>query len=358
MKTLYQICRILVGCLFIFSGIIKLNDPVGTQIKLEEYFEVFGTHFMLPYALFLSVAMCVAEVALGFALLFYYRMKYTASLLLVLILFFTFLTFYSAYFNKVTDCGCFGDFLKLKPWVSFTKDIVLLVLIMPLFLARKQLSAGFDNWKGDVIVGLGTLTSLGFALYCIMHLSVWDFRPYKVGNNIPSLLKPECTPIYQYIMTKDGAEQKFDKYPTDTSFIFKEMVLTNPECATPKITDYSIWNNEGDYTQRTFEGEVLMIIILNTGKTDKSHLEKIKALVKSLEGTDIKPIIITGTDMQTFEAFRHEHSLAIPYYFADGVVIKTIIRSNPGLLYMNNGTILGKWHHNDVPTKELLVGLK
>lgn len=358
MKTLYQVCRILVGCLFIFSGIIKLNDPVGTQIKMEEYFEVFGTHFMLPFALFFSVAMCVAEVALGFALLFYYRMKYTATLLLLLVLFFTFLTFYSAYFNKVTDCGCFGDFLKLKPWVSFTKDIVLLVLILPLFFARKQLSAGFDNLKGDIIVAIGTFASLGFALYCIMHLSVWDFRPYKIGNNIPALMKPACAPIYQYIMTKDGKEVKLEKYPTDTTYIFKEMILTNPDCATPKITDYSIWNSEGDYTQQTFQGKVLMIIILNTAKTDNTHLEEIKNLVKSLEGSDIKPIVITGTDMQTFEEYRHANSLAIPYYFADGVVIKTIIRSNPGIMYLDNGTILGKWHHNDVPTKVILEGLK
>ena len=357
MKFIYQFCRIVVGCLFIFSGIIKLNDPVGTQIKMEEYFEVFGTHFMVPFALYIAVFMCVAEVALGFALLFFYRMKYTATALLLLILFFTFLTFYSAYFNKVTDCGCFGDFLKLKPWVSFTKDIVLLILIIPLFLNRNNLTAGFDNLKGDIIVWSGTLLSFIFAMYCILHLSVWDFRAYKVGGNIPSLMKPACNPVYKYIMTKDGQTVDFDKYPTDTTYQFKEMILTNPDCATPKITDYSVWNDEGDYTQETFKGKKLIIIILHSSKADLGSLEKIKTLAKSLEGTNITPIIITGTDKDTFEEFRHANNIAIPYYFADGVVIKTIIRSNPGIMYLDNGTVKGKWHHNDTPSKEQLISI-
>lgn len=349
MKYFLQFCRIFVGCLFIFSGIIKLNDPVGTQIKMEEYFEVFGTHFMVPYALAVAILMCVAEVALGFALLFYYRMKYTATALLILILFFTFLTFYSAFFNKVTDCGCFGDFLKLKPWTSFTKDIVLLVFILPLFYYRNQLSAGFDNKKGDIIVGFFTIGSFAFALYCIAYLNVWDFRAYKTGNNIAQLMKPACSPIYTYIMTKDGKDQTFDKYPSDTTLQFKEMILTNPDCATPKITDFSLWNDEGDFTQKSLEGTKLFIVILNTQKANTSHLPQINDLINSLKGTEIEPIIITSSDKQTFEDFRHEYNLAVPYYFADGVVIKTMIRSIPGLMLLKNGTVLGKWSHNNIP---------
>ena len=136
MNKLTAAARYIVGFLFIISGLIKVNDPVGTQIKLEEYFEVFssdiwsGFHALVPLALFLSVFLSVLEVVLGVALLVKYKMKITTTVLLVLIVFFTFLTFYSAYFNKVTDCGCFGDALKLTPWQSFIKDIVLLVLIM------------------------------------------------------------------------------------------------------------------------------------------------------------------------------------------------------------------------------------
>lgn len=349
MKYFLQFCRIFIGCLFIFSGLIKLNDPVGTQIKLEEYFEVFGTHFMVPFALAIAVFMCVAEVALGIAVLFYYRMKYSTTALLLLIMFFTFLTFYSAYFNKVTDCGCFGDFLKLKPWTSFTKDIVLLIFILPLFYYKNKLSAGFDNKKGDIIVGFFTFLSFAFAFYCIAYLNVWDFRAYKIGNNIAAQMKPNCQPIYTYIMSKDGKNETFDKYPTDTTYLFKEMILTNPECATPKITDYSIWNEEGDFTQKSLEGTKLFIVILNTQKSNISHISQINDLIKSLKGTEIDPLVITSSDKESFENFRHEYNLAVPYYYADGVVIKTMIRSIPGLILLKNGTVLGKWSHNNIP---------
>lgn len=357
MNIFLQFCRIAVGCLFIFSGIIKLNDPVGTQIKLEEYFEVFGTHFMVPFALYLSVFVCVAEVALGFALLFFYRMKYTASLLLALILFFTFLTFYSAFFNKVTDCGCFGDFIKLKPWTSFWKDIALTVLIIPLFIHRNSLSAGFDNLKGDIIIGTGTFLSFSFALYCIWHLSVWDFRAYKVGADIPKLMQPSCEAKYNYIMIKDGKEVNFDKYPSDTSFHFKDMVLTNPECSVPKITDYNIWNDEGDFTQQSFLGKKLFIVILNTDLINTNHIDEIKILIQNLSHTDISPIVITSSDKTKFELFNEKYQLNIPYYFSDGVVIKTMIRSNPGIMYVEKGVVKGKWHHNDVPIVEELLKL-
>jgi uncharacterized membrane protein YphA (DoxX/SURF4 family) len=138
MRTVYHIIAFLVGGLFIFSGLIKINDPVGTQIKLEEYFEVFTQdfgpffHFFVPYALPIAVAMCVLEVVLGVALWVGFRPRLTRWSLLALIVFFTFLTFYSAYFNKVTDCGCFGDAIKLTPWQSFGKDVVLTGLILGL----------------------------------------------------------------------------------------------------------------------------------------------------------------------------------------------------------------------------------
>ena len=142
MKIIKEFARYVAGALFIFSGIIKVNDPVGTAIKLEEYFQVFASdiapffEWFVPAALVLSVVLSVLEVVLGTALVIGYRMKLTAWILLAIIVFFTFLTFYSAYFNKVTDCGCFGDAIKLTPWQSFYKDIILLILIAVIFWKR------------------------------------------------------------------------------------------------------------------------------------------------------------------------------------------------------------------------------
>lgn len=356
MNIIVQISRFLVGGLFIFSGLIKINDPVGTAIKLEEYFEVFAADFasffayLVPAALFFSVLLSVLEVVLGVAVLLNYRMRITAWILLGLIVFFTFLTFYSAYFNKVTDCGCFGDAIKLTPWQSFIKDIILLVLILILFIYRHQVEPFLDQGRADITIGVVTLINIAGAIIAIQHLPYIDFRAYKVGANIPQLMQPSAQLQYKYIMTKDGKEEEFMDYPSEGGYEFKEMVLLNPE-AQPKITDYSVWNPEGDFTEQTFEGNKLMIIMYDALKADTESLEEIKRLSSSLP-EQVKPIILTASGETVFESFRHEHQLAIPYYFADATVLKTIIRSNPGLVLMRDGVVLAKWHHNDVPKIE------
>lgn len=360
MKWLLQFARFFVGGLFIFSGAIKLNDPVGTAIKLEEYFQVFAVDFasffelLVPIALPLAVFLCVLEVVLGIAVLINYRIKPTYWVLLLLIVFFTFLTFYSAYFNKVTDCGCFGDAIKLTPWQSFYKDIVLLILIVFLFINRDKLE---ENAKQsvvkDVAIAGSTIVCLFLGIYAIMHLPFIDFRAYKTGNNIPELMEPSGELIYEYVMEKDGKEVRMTQYPTDKSYTFKEMVVLNPEVQ-PKITDYSVWNEEGDYTQETFQGNKFFVISYDVTKADKESVTEINKLIKSLGG-QVEVWALTSSDPSRFEAFRHEVQLAVPYFFSDATVLKTIIRSNPGLFLMQDGVVKGKWHYNDTPSAEEIL---
>lgn len=353
MNIIAQLSRFLVGGLFIFSGLIKINDPVGTAIKLEEYFEVFAhdiaSFFTLfvPASLFFSVLLSVLEVALGIAVLINYRMRKTAWLLLLLIIFFTFLTFYSAYFNKVTDCGCFGDAIKLTPWESFIKDVILLILTVIIFIHRKHFRQQLPIKTADLTMAIVILLNVGLAVYAIRHLPYIDFRAYKVGANLPRLMQPSEALRYKYIMTKDGQEEEFTDYPTEGGYEFKEMVLLNPE-AQPKITDYSVWNNEGDYTEQTFEGTKLLIIMHDVNKTHINSLEDIKQLTSQLPD-NITPIVLTSSGEQAYENFRHEYQLAVPYYFADATVLKTVIRSNPGLVLIQDGVVKGKWHWRDVP---------
>ena len=162
MKYIVTICRILVGVLFIISGLIKANDPIGFSYKLQEYFEVFGMEFFVPFALTLSVLITVFEIVCGIATLIGSTMKLFSWLLLLMIIFFTFLTFYSAYFNKVTDCGCFGDALHLTPWQSFTKDIVLLVWILPIFLWRNKIQPLFSSKLDNGLIIASTIISFWF----------------------------------------------------------------------------------------------------------------------------------------------------------------------------------------------------
>lgn len=349
-----RIARILVGIVFIFSGLIKLNDPVGTQIKFEEYFEVFAQDVpflhdffmgLVPFTLVMSVLFCAAEVILGVALLASYKPKVTVWLLFLLIVFFTFLTFYSAYFDRVTDCGCFGDAIKLKPWTSFAKDVVLTVLILFIMGHRNRLRARNTGW----LVALTTVLTLVLGIYAIEFLPPLDMLPYAIGKNIPAEMKPSEPLRYKYVMEKGGKTEEFEKYPTDPAYKFKEMVLINQN-AKPKITDYRVWNDEGDFTQETFEGDKLFIIVKNTKDIDAGSLPAIRTLVEGLAGSTVKPYILTSTSDADIKAFRSEFQLErVPYYKADATVLKTIMRSNPGTWLMHDGVVRGKWHYNSTP---------
>ncbi len=361
MKVLDIIVKWFVGLLFIFSGLVKLNDPMGTSIKMEEYFEVFAGdisslfHYLVPFALSIGLFVVILEVLLGVAVLMYYRMKLTSVILLLLIIFFTFLTFYSAAFNKVTDCGCFGDAIPLTPWQSFYKDIILLVLTVFIFVRRNQYISSFSTKTANIVLGIVLALNGFLAYYAIEHLPPVDFRPYKIGADIKASMQPSADFKYKYIMERDGETFEFNSYPKDTTYHFVEMVLLNPE-AQPKITDYNVWNDDGDYTEETFTGAKLLILINDVNKSRYDKMGAINTLANEIKG-EVHSIVVTSSDEASFENFRHEFQIALPYYFADGTVIKAMIRANPGLILMKDGVVLGKWHNNDIPTKEEIIKL-
>ena len=374
MRFIYSILRYLVGSIFIFSGLIKINDPVGTQIKLEEYFGVFSTDFtslfelLVPFAVLISIALCTLEIIIGIALLMNYKMRIVLKLLLSLIVFFTFLTFYSAYFNKVTDCGCFGDAIKLTPWESFYKDIILLVFSISIYFLNKNLKNQvglfyikiFDDkvFRNGIII-VSTIICLIISFSAINFLPFIDFRAYKIGNYIPDLMNPSEELKYSYIMEKEGREYEFESYPLDESFTFKKIKLLNPE-AQPKITDYSLWNETGDYTNESFLGNKLFIIIHDVNKMGlkgrklEDFISHLKILVSNINFW-IEPIIITSSDSKSFNDFKEKYNIEIKNVYGDATVLKTIIRSNPGFFLLRNGTVTGKWHYNKFPdAKEIL----
>jgi hypothetical protein len=362
MKALSRVAWLLVGLLFIFSGLIKINDPVGTAIKLEEYFEVFAVDFspvflyLRPYALTLSIFLSALEVVLGVALLLRWRLNLVLGTLLGLMVFFTVLTYYSASTGKVTDCGCFGDAIKLTPWQSFTKDVVLLVLIGILFGTRRYLPPVAPYKVSSALVGATALVFVGIGIYAYLHEPYIDFRSYKQGADIPALMKNSAPLRYKYVMEKNGQKLEFEQYPMDDPELkFKEMIALNPEDG-PKITDFNVWNDEGDYTQEVLQGNRLLIIVHNVYKTNAASFAGINQLVKGVEemNNDVKPMALTSSSGPDFDAFRHQVGLAVPYYFVDGTVLKTMMRGNPSLMLLQNGVVKGKWHHNDLPSPETI----
>lgn len=361
-----QFSRYFIGIFFIFSGLIKLNDPVGTEIKMEEYFEVFATDFHPVFLIFKGIAMeigllmIILEIVLGVAVLIYWKMRTTTTLVLILLIFFTFLTGYSHFTNAVTDCGCFGDAIKLTPFQSFIKDLILLVFVMHLFWYRKSYQQVLYTKSGNLVIGVVTVLSLVIGIYAIEHLPFIDFRAYKVGDNIPEQMKPQEQPVFEYVFIRkdNGKEERSTKYLMDTTlYKYKSVEQLNPDKTKAKITDYSVSTPEGeDVTQMTFEGNKLLFVMYDVKKASTGNMDQIRELIKNLDG-QVDMMILTSSGPDEAEAFRHEHQLAIPYYLADATVLKTIVRANPGITVWSDGTVKGMWHHNDTPDASDVLSL-
>jgi uncharacterized membrane protein YphA (DoxX/SURF4 family) len=371
-KIIDQFSRFFVGGLFIFSGLIKLNDPIGTEIKMHEYFEVFAADFgsffkvFIPFALEIGFIMVVLEIVLGVAVLINYKMKITTWVLFALLLFFTFLTFYSAYFNKVTDCGCFGDAIKLTPWESFTKDVVLMVFVLHLLWHHKRFTPVLRTREGHAVVAGITIISTFLGIYAIRHLPFIDFRAYKVGNNIPEQMRlppgaKSDSVVMTFIYEKAGERKELTMdqlSEIDSTYKFVDridkMIRKGDE---PKIKDYRVSTENGeDVTQETFKGVKLLIIVQNVQKASEKSVVKIADLIRGLEGK-AEPIILTSSPSADIDSFRHQYQWAASFYFVDETVLKTMIRSNPGLTLWVNGTVKGMWHHNDTPDAAEVIEL-
>lgn len=358
MKILVTISRILVGLLFIISGLIKLNDPVGFSFKLEEYFSpgVLNLDFLTPYALAIAIVLVIFETLLGVMLLLGYKPKFTVWSLLLMIVFFTFLTFYSAYFNKVTDCGCFGDAVKLTPWESFSKDVVLLVLILILFFGYRMIKP-FPSLR---IARWGSLLALvfcvWFANYVYNHLPVVDFRPYKIGTNIEegmSIPEGAPKPVFEYAWKFDvNGEEKIitttGEYPTvDGEFIDVETTEVQKGYE-PPIHDYTMERGGADHTSDIMGWErVLVIVSRDIQKADEDGLQKLKSIAEQARKKGYKVIGMSASNEEQIAPYRTKYGLDFDFYFCDLTTLKTIVRSNPGFLLLNKGVIVQKKHFND-----------
>ncbi|TAL61005.1 MAG: DoxX family protein [Bacteroidetes bacterium] len=361
MRFLTQLCRILVGVLFIFSGLIKANDPLGFSYKLDEYFSVFGTEFMIPLSLMLAIFICAYEIIFGIMLLFGSRITLTVWALFLMIVFFTFLTFYSAYYDKVKECGCFGDFLHLTPWQSFYKDVALLVMILALLAGKKfiypLLSSGIEKF----LVAGSVIASLAFPLYTYNFLPVKDFRPYAIGKNIPEgmILPPHAvTDSIQmvFIYEKDGKQVELtpEQIKTiDSTYKYvdrKDKVIREGD--KPAIHDFSIQTVDGsDYTEQilNYSGYYFFLVCYDLDKANTGVFGKVIDFAKLCRADSI-PITVLTASSDRIESFKKETGADMDFYLTDQTTLKTMIRSNPGLMLLKQGTVIDMWHHHSFPS--------
>jgi len=360
-----QFSRIFVGILFIISGLIKLNDPVGFSYKLAEYFgePVFNLPFLVPFALSIAIFLVILEVVLGIMLLIGYHSKITVWCLLILIVKFTFLTFYSAYFDVVKDCGCFGDALHLTPWQSFSKDIVLLLFILILFFNIKLIKPLFGNRIQNSLVFANFLLCAFMAYWVLNHLPLKDFRPYKVGNNIQKGMEiPEGAPksVVQMIfiykvngVDKEFTEKDLASIPAGATFVDrKDKVIT--EGYVPPIHDFIMEKDGSDYKEELLqEPKLVMIVAYDLNKANVSALGKMEKLNQTAKTKGYKVIGMTASTPEEIAIAKKQFGLTFDFYFCDAIPLKTIERANPSIVILEKGTIKQKVHYNDLEKLKL-----
>ena len=358
-----SIARTLLAVTFLFSGFVKAVDPLGTVYKIEDYLKAFGGFFtdLLPLAEFAAIGLIMVECVLGVCLLLNIRTQWTSWLTLAFYLVMTPLTLWIALTNPVSDCGCFGDALVLTNWQTFWKNIVLLTLVIALLVCRKAIPQTFV-WQAELSAAvLAAVASLALMEYSYLHLPPIDFRPYKIGNNIPSLMEiPEDAEpdIYEttLVYAKDGVQQKFtlENYPKGDStwtFVDQHSVLVKKGYE-PPVHDFEIMNMDfDDITYDILESAhpVTLIVMYDLRKTDRKQMNKVFRVLDECEQRGEWCFILTGSGEDDIYAFAGETGIDEEtaerlFCYTDPVTLKTIVRANPGLVIIQNGNIIAK--HN------------
>ena len=355
-----SIARTLLALTFLFSGFVKAVDPLGTVYKIQDYLhEGFGGIFQwaIPAAGVAAVCLIALEWLLGIAMLLNVRTQWTSWITLLFYCIMTPLTLYISIANPVSDCGCFGDALVITNWQTFWKNIILLLLSICLVICRKAIPELFSWWM-EIIIALAALGSVaGIMGYSYTHLPQIDFRPYKVGNHIPTLMEiPDDAEVDQYEITliyaKDGKEQTFtlENYPKgdpEWTFVDQKSVLIKKGYV-PPIHDFEIETLEGDYiTQDILESEepIALVVMYDLSKTDTTQLEKLMHMIHEYP----RVYFLTASGEEEIFAFAEElgwdeETTYSTFCFTDPITLKTIVRANPGVIVVQNGTIIDKYN--------------
>jgi len=355
MKIITQIIRILVGITFVFSGFVKLVDPIGSMYKFQEYFgaDVLNLTFLDPYALEFSIVLIIAELMLGVMLLVGYKSKFTTYSLLLLISVFLFLTWYSAHYNKVTDCGCFGDAVKLSTWQTFYKNVILIFMILWLVIKHNQIKPLINAKIARNTSFISLAISVIIVVYVLNYLPIIDFRPYAIGKNITqgmSIPKNAPKAIYKdtWIYRVNGIEKSYTS--AEKPWNIKGAVFVNrktkiiQEAYKPPIHDFTMESDGKDITNKLMqEPKLLLIVMYNLNLTNKKGLKRMTELSDKAVKNGYKVFGMSASSKEQFEKLKQKYNLKINLLFCDETTLKTMIRANPGVMLLNKGTIIGKW---------------
>lgn len=370
MSLLRTISRLLVGALFIFSGFVKAIDPMGSTFKFKDYFLAFGMDSLAGLAFSMAVILSALEFSVGMLILFNVYKKSAAWLALLFMLFFTPLTLILALTNPVTDCGCFGDALILTNWETFGKNIIILAFTFVVFFTRNKEKDKSSGITQNLLLAFSLVIALGCSYYSYRHLPFIDFRPYHIGANIQeSMTIPEGAAADEYKSIfkyeKDGVIKEFDEsnYPWQDSswtYVDVEQIKIKEGYKAP-IHDFSISNEQsGDITEQVLNDSSYTFLLVSRHLKGMNliNLKEINELAAWCRNQNYNFICLTASADDEINSFKDKNNAFYDFYTTDEIQLKTIIRSNPGLVLLQNGTILNKWHWRDIPkTTEIKANL-
>lgn len=364
-NNILLIARIIFGAVFIFSGFVKAVDPLGTAYKISDYLEAFSLTPLDFIAFPASLFLIVVEFTIGFNILFNVYLKQCTHIASIFMFVMTPLTLYLAIENPVSDCGCFGDAIVMTNWETFYKNVILCIILLIILLLQKNARPWLTNQGANIITLIPILISLGLSIYCYNFLPIIDFRPYKIGNNIiEGMSIPEDAPLDEYETTffyeKNGVEKAFtlENYPAEDStwtFVRQESKLIK-QGFVPPIHDFSIVTEDGDITDIILDnsGYTMFVICHKVEKASHSNMKYIECTLNNARNMGIDIIWLTSSYTDEIEKFKSQYNIEDRFGATDDITLKTIVRSNPGLVLIKDATVLGKWHHNLLPTKDEL----
>lgn len=355
MKIVRNISRILLGLVFMFSGFVKGVDPWGFTYKLIDYFEAFQLEWLEPSAIFLSVFVSALEFVIGFMLFLNARPKLASWGNLLFMAFFTPLTLYLAIENPVNDCGCFGDAIILTNWETFYKNLILLALSILVFIERGKFKPSWKSLHQTIIIFVGFFIMFGFSWYSYQHLPIIDFRAWKVGSDMTQKPpKPRVFLTYKNTETGETKEWLTKDLPYKKPGFNEQWQFVSQRVVEPDMPDNTLRleNKDGINVSEDIlnvEGYNFILVAYNLEKADAESMVEMDHFHEQCQQDSIGFQAITGSLFNTISSYKKANNLDYPFYLADDIALKTVIRSNPGLLLLKDGVIQEKWHYNDFP---------
>ncbi|WP_372773835.1 BT_3928 family protein [Mangrovibacterium sp.] len=367
MKYIWHLSRILLGLVFIFSGFVKGIDPMGSAYKFIDYFHAWGMDSWTGLALPLGILLSVAEFTIGLALVANVFIRVFSWLSLAFMGFFTVVTLFVALNNPVSDCGCFGDALKLTNWQTFYKNILLSVLALLVALYSRKFGPESIRLIATIMAGATIFVFAYLIDYSFNHLPIIDFRPYKIGVNIPDAMmmpadaqQDEYANVFVYENLKTGKSKEFteENYPWQDTLKWKYVSMESKLIRAgyePPIHNFTIETFDGEDIKDFFlydDAFTFILVSANLNEADWAATERIRLLSRFAQDHGMHFIGLTASSLDEAAGFAVENDFPFEFFNTDEITLKTMIRSNPGLILLKKGTIMDKWHFKDIPSTE------